>query len=68
MCQGFSYFTVFLHHFVLTKLATSWIRVNSPSVFLQCMLDIYIHYASFVLGYIGFNPHAAGDFNLANAK
>ena len=28
MCQCFSHFPVFLHHFVLAKLATSSIRVN----------------------------------------
>ena len=28
MCQGFSHFSGCLHHFVLTKLATSSIRVN----------------------------------------
>ena len=28
MCQGFSYFSGFLHNFVLAKLATSSIRVN----------------------------------------
>ena len=28
MCQGFSHFSGFLHHFVLAKLATSSIRVN----------------------------------------
>ena len=28
MCQGFSNFSVFLHHFVLAKLATSSIRVK----------------------------------------
>ena len=28
MCQGFSHFKVFLHHFVLAKLATSSIRGN----------------------------------------
>ena len=28
MCQGFNHFSVFLHHFVLAKLATSSIRVN----------------------------------------
>ena len=27
MCQGFNYFSDFLHHFVLAKLATSSIRV-----------------------------------------
>ena len=39
MCQGFSHFSGFLHHFVLAKLATSSIRVKksasipaSPSV------------------------------------
>ena len=29
MCQGFSYFSGFLHHSVLSKLATSSTRVNS---------------------------------------
>ena len=28
MCQGFSHFSGFLHHFVLAKLATSSIRVK----------------------------------------
>ena len=28
ICQGFSHFKVFLHHFVLAKLATSSIRGN----------------------------------------
>ena len=28
MCQGFSHFSAFLHHFVLAKLATSSIKVN----------------------------------------
>ena len=28
MCQGFSVFSGFLHHFVLAKVATSSIRVN----------------------------------------
>ena len=31
MCQGFSNFHCFLHHFVLAKLATSSIRVNDVS-------------------------------------
>ena len=31
MCQGFSHFQRFLHHLVLTKLATSSVRV-SPDV------------------------------------
>ena len=31
MCQGFSHFSVFLHHFILAKLATSSIRVR-PSL------------------------------------
>ena len=29
MCQNFSHFSGFLHHFVLAKLATSNIKVNS---------------------------------------
>ena len=29
MCQGFSHFTGFLHHFVLAKLAISSIRVKT---------------------------------------
>ena len=29
MCQGFSHFSGLLHHFVLTKLATSYIRVKN---------------------------------------
>ena len=28
MCQGFSHLQVFLHHFVMVKLATTSIRVN----------------------------------------
>ena len=28
MCQGFSYFIGFLHHFVLAKLATTSIRIK----------------------------------------
>ena len=31
MCQGFSHFSVFLHHFVVPKLATSGIRVKESS-------------------------------------
>ena len=31
MCQGFSHFPVFFHHFVLAKLATSSIRVKISS-------------------------------------
>ena len=30
ICQGFWHFSVFLHHFVMAKLATSSIRVNPP--------------------------------------
>ena len=35
MCQGFSDFTGFLHHFVLAKLATSSIRVKLPTAGLE---------------------------------
>ena len=31
MCQGFSHFPGFLHHFVMAKLATSSIKVNDQS-------------------------------------
>ena len=31
MCQGFGHFSVFLHHFVVPKLATSGIRVKESS-------------------------------------
>ena len=32
MCQGFSHFSTFLHRFVLAKLATSNIRVNTNMI------------------------------------
>ena len=38
MCQGFSHFSGFLHHFLLAKVATSSIRVNSAQ---QCSLMSY---------------------------
>ena len=31
MCQGFSHFSVFLHHFVMAKLATNTIRVKQDN-------------------------------------
>ena len=34
MCQGFSHFSVFLHHFVLAKLATNSIRVKRKNIVL----------------------------------
>ena len=41
MCQGFNHFSGLLHHFVLAKLATSSIRVNSEAtgrqVYVICM-------------------------------
>ena len=41
MCQGFSHFTGFLHHFVLAKLATTIINVSPVPV---CFMHI-IHCA-----------------------
>ena len=32
MCEGFSHFSVFLHYFVLTKFATSSIRINGLKI------------------------------------
>ena len=37
MCQGFSHFSGFLHHFVMAKLATSSIRVNSATGLTQML-------------------------------
>ena len=34
MCQGFSHFSFFLHHFVTAKLATSSIRVK-----VKCLIN-----------------------------
>ena len=38
LCQGFSHFSAFLCHFVLAKLATSSIRVNTHKLYIgaQC--------------------------------
>ena len=36
MCQGFSYFSVFLHHFILTKLASSSKRVKQAKFIVTC--------------------------------
>ena len=39
LCQGFSHFSVvFLHHFVLAKLATSRIRVNCSREYVNSMI------------------------------
>ena len=35
MCQGFSHFSDFLHHFVLAKLATTSIRVKQATAFIS---------------------------------
>ena len=35
MCQGFSHFSVFLHHFVLVKLGTSSLRVDELQIFCE---------------------------------
>ena len=43
MCQGFSNFSGFLHHFVLAKLATSSIRVTTCSMFLPDEKCITFH-------------------------
>ena len=43
MCQGFSHFSGFLHHFVLAKLANSSISVNSY------MFDQHLRYFYIIL-------------------
>ena len=39
MCQGFSHFSGFLHHFVLAKLTTSSIRVKDNQLDVKFNLD-----------------------------
>ena len=43
MCQGYSHFSGFLHHFILAKLATSSIRVN-------CSLSKFVYLFTFSSG------------------
>ena len=40
MCQGFSRFVGFLHHFVLAKLANSSMRVKPPGSFLKQVCNV----------------------------
>ena len=41
MCQGFSHFSGFLHHFVLAKLSTSRIKVNCAK--LTCYIQYFVN-------------------------
>ena len=45
MCQGFSHFSCFLHHFVMAKLATISIRVN----YIFQLLEVTLH-TSYIYG------------------